>query len=250
MTLELYDGIVRHSRPTPAHRVSMPVRYVLVDACDVVGAVPVPGWPSGRVRRGDLLDGSDRPLDDAVRELTADRLGRRPTGPVRVLTQPRSLGWLFNPLTVHWCHGPDGTSLEALVLEVTNTPWHERHWYVLDGEEVVDGGATFAKEMHVSPFMPMDLAYRCRVTVPGEHLAVHLQLVHPDDDSVVFDASLVARRSAPGDWRTRAGVVVQTVRTSAGIYAHAAVLSRKGAHVHRHPGRRVPAGAPSPRRSA
>ncbi len=63
------------------------------------------------------------------------RIGRRPTGRVNLLAQPRTFGWLANPLAVYYCWDEDGRALDAIVLEVTNTPWGERQWYVLDGRD-------------------------------------------------------------------------------------------------------------------
>ncbi|WP_195210288.1 DUF1365 domain-containing protein [Actinomarinicola tropica] len=251
MTIQIYDSTVRHHRGRPDHRFAVRARYVVAEASDVVGSRRVPGWPGARLRRRDVFDGTDAPLDAAVRDLVDERLGRRPSGPVLVMTQPRSLGWLFNPLTVMWCLSDDGSSLDAVVLEVSNTPWHERHWYVLGGDRVQRGGDTFAKEMHVSPFMPMDLAYRCRTTVPDERLSLHLQLVTTASGERVFDAGVVGRRlDAPSSWRDRVRSALQTLRVSAGIYAHAVALRRKGATFHRHPGRAAPEVALTSRRSA
>ena len=59
-----------------------------------------------------------------------------PTGAVHLLAHLRTFGWLFNPLTVYYCWSADGAALDALVLEVTNTPWGERHWYVIDARTI------------------------------------------------------------------------------------------------------------------
>ncbi len=119
-----------------------------------------------RFRRQDFYDGGDQPLGDAVRDLVEARLGWRPIGSVKVLAHLRTFGWLFNPLAVYYCWSPDGNGLDAVVLEVTNTPWGERHWYVFDARDGATSGTT-AKAMHVSPFLPMDLEYRVTWTVPG-----------------------------------------------------------------------------------
>ena len=99
------------------------------------------------------------------RALVAERSGRAPEGPIRVLTHLRTLGHCFNPVSFYYCFAADGETLEAVVAEVTNTPWGERHAYVVGGE--------LEKELHVSPFMPMisatpsarpRRARRCRCT--------------------------------------------------------------------------------------
>jgi DUF1365 family protein len=208
---------------------------------------PAPFW----FRRRDYLDGSDRPLAGAVLDLVDEHLARRPTGPVRVLTQVRTFGWLFNPLTTYYCCTPDGSGIDALVLEVTNTPWHERSWYVLDGADVAGRGRPFPKELHVSPFLPMDLAYRCRATLPDENLALRLELTRGSgtDEDRVFDVDLVGVRRELTDAGPRAAALrhaAQTVGVSAAIHAHAVVLAAKGATVHRHPRRRTPVHEPAP----
>ena len=72
------------------------------------------------------------PLADAVRDLVEERTGARPAGPIRLLTHLRSFGHCFNPVSFYYCFDPAGERVEAVVAEVTNTPWGERHAYVLE----------------------------------------------------------------------------------------------------------------------
>ena len=84
-----------------------------------------------RFRRSDYLGDPAVPLADAVRALVAERLGSAPQGPIRLLTHLRTFGHCFNPVSFYYCFAADGERLEAIVAEVTNTPWGERHAYVL-----------------------------------------------------------------------------------------------------------------------
>ena len=170
-----------HRRHEPAHGVRQRLRFAYLDLDELDRVVdartgwsthPAPVW----FRRRDYLDGTDRPLGDALGDLVEERTGRRPAGPVRMLTQLRTLGWLFNPLTTYYLFEPDGTTLATLVLEISNTPWHERFWYVLDAADVGPGPRPFAKAFHVSPFLPMDLTYQCRAPVPDDRLALRFEL--------------------------------------------------------------------------
>lgn len=245
----VYDAVVRHRRVHPAHEIRQRVRYSYLDLAEVDAGRFPDRTTSGRFDRRDHLDGTDRPLRPAVLDLVEERTGRRPDGPVRLLTQLRTMGWLFNPLSVYYCTTADGADLDTLVLEVSNTPWHERHWYVLGAEQVSGRGEPFAKSFHVSPFMPMDLTYRCRAPLPGSSLALRLELSRTDVDGVehrVFDADLTGRQVGPGAATARRVVAgaTQTVRVSAGIYAHAARLWSRGATFHGHPDRRA---HPTPR---
>jgi DUF1365 family protein len=192
-------------------------------------------------RRADFIGDPDVPLDAAVRDLVLERTGRRPVGPVRVLGHVRTWNWLFNPITIYVCMDSTGRRADALVLEVTNTPWHERHAYVIDGGA---GEHRFDKELHVSPFLGMDQEYRLRINEPGERLVVHLAC--REAGAVVFDATLTLRRrevsrAALGRLLWRHPLL--TLRVSAGIYWQALRLWAKGAPLHAHPVHRCPAGA-------
>ena len=238
MNSAVYEGVLRHERLRPRHafayRLAMP--YLDLDELPDLFAVH-PLWSTGRpnvveFRRSDFLGDPAVPLAVAVRDLVEARTGTRPGGPVRMLAHLRTFGWLFNPITVYFCFDGDGM-LRTLVLDVTNTPWHEHHAYVIDGGT---GPHRFAKELHVSPFFPMDQEYVLHVTGPGDRLDLRLDLI--EGDTKVFGARLALRRR---EWsRAALGRVVWrypllTMRVSAGIYRQAARLRRKGAPFHRHP---------------
>jgi DUF1365 family protein len=146
------------------------------------------------VRRADFLGDPTLPLDVAVRDLVEERLGTRPRGPVRMLAHLRYLGHCFNPVTVCWCFAPDGERVEAVVAEVTSTPWSERHAYVAPATgnpgDVVD--SRHDKAMHVSPLLPMDLTFRWRVSTPGARIAIAIDCER--DGERVLDAHPEAAR--------------------------------------------------------
>jgi uncharacterized protein len=236
----LYEGRVTHHRFTPVdHRFTYPIAMVLLDLAEVEAVCRLhPLWSAERpnavsFRRRDFLGDPAVPLDVAVRDLVAERTGVRPAGPVAVLTQLRTWGWLFNPITTYYCYDATGTRVETTVVEVTNTPWHERTAYVLDGT----GSHRVTKAMHVSPFLPMDLTHHFAVGEPGDRLT--LSVDDYDGPERVFAASMAltrlpAGRSAQGRvlWR----FPMMTMRVSWGIYRQALALRAKGVPVHRHPG--------------
>ena len=112
------------------------------------------------------------------------RAGFRPAGPIRVLTHLRYFGYVFNPVSFYYCFEPDGKNIVAIVAEVNNTPWGERHCYVLNARSRANPeeswrwylcfGFQAAKAMHVSPFMPMDMRYDWRVGQPRDALNLHM----------------------------------------------------------------------------
>lgn len=106
-----------------------------------------------------------------------------------VLTNLRSLGYVFNPISVYWCYGADGR-LVAHVAEVHNT-YGGRHAYVLPGDGSQEHSVS--KAMYVSPFYPVDGSYRISVSEPGPTLSVVVTLERPGDEP--FRASLSGRRT-------------------------------------------------------
>lgn len=242
----IYEGTARHRRVAPVAREFAPrlfLAYLDVDA--LPGSLdPLPGW-SGRhpapvhFRRVDFFDGRAGPLGDAVRDLVEQRLGRRPAGPIHLLAHLRTFGWLFNPLAVYYCWRADRHDLDAVVLEVTNTPWGERHWYVVDARNG-PGAATTAKAMHVSPFLPMGVDYQVSWTTPGEDLRLDIQVVH--EGTTVFSAGLALRRRVL-DRRLALGVLVRyplmPLRVSLGIYRRALGLFLARVPLYRHPSRQA-----------
>lgn len=197
----VYEGVVRHRRhvPTPhAFHYRIAQLYLDLDELDTLFA-PYRAWSIDRrnlaeFRRSDYLGDPDTPLADAVRDRAADVLGRRPEGPIRLLTHLRYFGHIFNPVSFYYCHAADGTTLDCIVAEITNTPWRERHAYVLPIAEGERHGRVwhwrFAKRFHVSPFMAMAREYDWRFTAPGDDLHVHMNVLEPASCDGIADASV------------------------------------------------------------
>jgi uncharacterized protein len=223
----LYEGWVGHRRLRPVeHRFSYRVVMAYLD----LEAIPErigPAWLwSARHPALVRFRGSDHLGADAARALAgAD-------GPVRLLANLRCLGHGFNPVSFYYCFDR-GETLQAVVAEVTNTPWGERHAYVLrahDGavHEHVD------KAFHVSPFMAMDHEYELWLTAPDTKLDVGI--VSRRDGEVEFDAKLALERR-PLHARALAHVPLPTLAVAGRIYANALRLKLKGAPYHAHPAR-------------
>ncbi|MBI1319934.1 MAG: DUF1365 family protein [Candidatus Hydrogenedens sp.] len=243
----LYRGQVRHRRYTDKphnFRYSLFMTYLDLAEVDTVfrgrwlwsSRRAAPAW----FRRADYLGDPQVPLDTAVRDLVEQRTGARPEGPIRLLTHLRYFGMVMNPVNVYFVFDATGETIESLVLEVTNTPWRERHAYVLHAGERRGAGTAyrFDKRFHVSPFLPMNYEYRCVVSDPGDSLVFHLE--NWRDGYKAFDATLSLRRRAIGTASLAAALAAfpcMTAKVAAGIYWEALRLWWKGATYYPHPSR-------------
>lgn len=240
----IYQGRVSHRRFHPvrhAFRYRVSMLYLDLDELEEVfrpywlwsAGRPAPAW----FRRADHYGDPAEPLTDSIRRLVADKTGVRPAGPIRLLTHLRYFGHVFNPLSAFYCFDAGG-ELDTVVLEVSNMPWREMHPYVLRrGEPIANGGYRFefAKTFHVSPFLPMDMDYRCRLAPPGPHLALALENWRAGRRS--FDAHLSFRRvplTGGNLARVLATDPLATLRITALIHWQALRLWRKGAPVYDH----------------
>ncbi len=244
----LYTGTVRHRRFTPrAHAFRYRVFMLYLDLGELdrvfrgrwLWSTTRPNL--ARFDRRDHLGPADRPLDACVRDRVAERTERRPNGPIRLLTHPRYFGLCFNPVSFYYCFDADDTALETIVAEVHNTPWGERHCYVLP----ITGSAAhhrfrFRKAFHVSPFLDMDYDYDWRFTPPGERIGVHMR--NERDGARDFDASLSLERrplDGPTMARALASHPFMTGKVVGAIYWQALRLWLKGVPVQPHPDKRA-----------
>lgn len=241
----IYRGQLRHRRFTPRHHA---FTYQLWMAWLDLDELPtlfdgVPGFSThrpalARFRREDYLPPHDRPLAEAVREELSRQLGSTPDGRICVLTQLRTLGVGFNPISLYYAYDRDG-ALRALLGEVSNTPWGERQRYACTVDPVRHShAAEFSKAMHVSPFNPMDMTYRWRFNAPGQQLMMHME--NWKDERCHFDATLTLEARPATRSVLLASLARQpwmSLKTLAGIHFEALRLWAKGVPVHDHPHR-------------
>jgi len=189
-------GRVWHRRLSPrTHRFDYRLYFSLFDVEQIDALCAKSRWWSRErlnlvtVRRSDFIGPPDRPIAEAVRDRVKGEKGVRPRGRVFVLTHLRQWGVCFNPVTFYLCLSDEGV-LEFIVAEVHNTPWGQRHAYVLDarGQTGPDYRFCFSKAFHVSPFLPMELEYDWHFRIEPGGWLVHMVVM--DGDSECFGAGM------------------------------------------------------------
>ena len=240
----LYTGRVRHRRFTPRRHAFTYRVFMLYLDLDELDHVFRGRWLWSveranlvRFDRRDHTGAPDEPLQTSVRRLVATHTGATPQGPIRLLTHPRYFGFCFNPVSFYYCFDAADRVLETVVAEVHNTPWGERHCYVLPVADTQEPHRfRLRKAFHVSPFLAMDYDYDWRLSTPGQRLSVYMR--NERDGVPDFDAALELRRrplDGPNMARALINHPFMTGKVVAAIYWQALRLWLKGAHFHPHP---------------
>jgi len=252
MKSRIFEGWVGHRRMSPCRhgfRYRIYLMYLELSEIEELfdkrwlwsARRPALAW----FKREDHLGDPSKPLESEVRALVEKETGRRPKGSITLLTHLRYFGYCMNPVSFYYCWDADGRVLEAIVAEVHNTPWNERHCYVLDAHAKRGNAARlqfkFKKAFHVSPFMPMDQEYAWKFSIPGESLNVHMESYESDEK--LFDATMHLD-SVPITGLSLARVLIwypfMTGRVILAIYWQALRLWRKRTPFHIHPKHRIP----------
>lgn len=250
----IYQGTIQHRRKQPRkHEFSYSMFMLYLDLDELPELFDRSPWFSARpfsvgnfalarFRRQDHLGDANLPLSHCVRELVAKHTGRRPQGPIRLLTHLRYFGFGFNPVSFYYCFDQNDEKLECVIAEVNNTPWGEQHCYVLSDEDDLGQAGLHrwrqAKAMHVSPFMPMQMGYEFRLLSPGKMLNVYMQ--NYSNGEMVFDAGLHLQRREITARTLRNSLLrfpFMTLQIIVAIHWQALRLWLKGVPIHDHPGK-------------
>jgi DUF1365 family protein len=247
----IYEGSVMHKRSKPVEHKFAFSLYMLYLDLDELPHVFSGSWlwstertAFARFRRRDHLGDPKLPLVDCVRDWVEERIGRRPVGPIRLLTQLRCAGIAMNPVSFYYCFDAEGTRVDTVVAEVNNTPWGERHCYLVASDPDVKDESIRTrtpKQFHVSPFMGMDLAYQWSIQKPGDRIGLRIAN-HEPDGTLIFEAALgMKRRELSASSRAR--MLVQypfiTLQLIVAIYWQAFRLYIAGVPIHPHPRNRA-----------
>ncbi|MFK7790206.1 MAG: DUF1365 domain-containing protein [Phycisphaeraceae bacterium] len=254
----IYEGIVRHRRYEPkAHALRYRMFMLALDLDELDTVFMGLGkllWSTNRFNvscllRKDHFGDPAKSIKDAVLDRVEEETHSRPTGRVVMLAHLRTFGYVMNPATFFYCYD-DSDALTAIAVEIHNTPWNERHVYVLPIEDPPEPASSdgsnprpkkshrfqFKKDFHVSPFMPMEHDYDWRFNQPAEKLVVSMK--NMDQGRRVFDASLSMTRKPITAWRLNLMLIKHpliTIKVILAIYWHALLLWLKRVPFVSHP---------------
>jgi uncharacterized protein len=239
----LYTGDVVHKRLRPQlHALSYRVFSLLVDIDDLPGLAQRVRFlaHNGRnlvaINDRDHGTGDGRPLAHFARDTLRAHGIDTGDGRIHLLTYPRILGYVFNPISVFYCYDTTG-ALAALIYEVNNTFGGRTHYVIRAG---VPDGRVYAhgcgKTLYVSPFNTLDGAYSFRVTDPGADLTLAVML--RDREGALVKTRFGAT-AAPLTDRTLMAALARlpfmTLKVMAAIHVEALKLWLKGVPLVRRP---------------
>jgi uncharacterized protein len=237
MESALYLGKVGHARHIPKHHsFSYKIFLFWLDLDEInaleqqVSGFSTKRWSPVRFHRGDYLDNTSVSLKQNALQRMSALAGRELSGKVFMLGQLRMWGWYFSPVNFYYLRQDNG-QFSHMLAEVSNTPWNERHCYLVDLAKQQD----CPKAFHVSPFNPMDMTYRWQVSQPGEKLTLSLSCIKENKH---FDANLdLNKRELNSNtlFNVLLSIPSMVIKTVAGIYWQALKLFIKGMPIYSHP---------------
>ena len=250
MNSAIYTGHVRHRRFSPVSHAFTYRLFMMYMDLDELPTLFENRWfwsvnrtNLASFNRADHVGDPTIPLGESIRQLVEARTGCRPTGPIRLLTHLRYFGYVFNPVSFYFCYDESDRHVETIVAEITNTPWGERHCYVLGDKDNCAQGSRkryhLDKVFHISPFIDMDVAYDWRFTEPTSQLAIHMQNLRKGKP--FFDATMRLQRrelSGPSLARMLVQYPMMTAQVIAAIHWQALKLWAKGAPFYPRPSKR------------
>ncbi len=243
----IYAGQVRHRRFSPKRhefRYRLFYAYLDLDELDEIFEQRWL-WSTNRpnlawFKRSDYFGKPETPIKQAVTEFVEKQTGKPPAGPIRLLTHLRYFGYVFNPVSFYYCFDAADTYIETIVAEITNTPWGERHAYILSAEDDLSDSSHMqfhlSKQFHISPFMPMAIRYDWRFTQPRDTVSVHMS--NYQNSEKVFDATLYLEKqtiNAANCARALVFFPLMTVKVITAIYWQALRLFLKRIPFYSHP---------------
>ena len=182
----------------------------------------------GTFRREVFFGNHKRDLDQSILQEASKINGSEIQGSVYLLGQIKNIGFYFSPVNFYFIKPELAHEYKYMLAEVTNTPWNEKHCYLVDLEKCDDQD----KEFHVSPFNPMDMKYKWSVKANASSFYIYLGCYREDKE---FEAILKLQKNP----KKNRNYFLMNFKIVIGIYLHALILFIKKNPIYDHPKRRV-----------
>jgi len=240
----IFKGQVTHNRLKPKkHFFKYDVNYLFLDLEEIQTAFSKNlFWSNERFNlasfhRKDYLGVEKETLINAAKKLVKKEIGVEITGKVFLLTTARYFGFCFNPVSFYYCYDKE-KKLTAIISDITNTPWNEKHAYVHDcrDRKFSSDGVKFEKRFHVSPFMPMDIKYKWTFTEPRDFLYISMDNFAGSEK--IFNAGLKLKKRAWSTWELNKILFLtlpMSIKAILLIYINAFILFLKRVKFYPHP---------------
>ncbi len=233
---KVYTGNIRHRRFTPRDHSFNYSLYMLALDVDEIGQSLAPQGIFGyqwfrplRFVEKDYLESEPGTLKQRITNKVKQLGGSHNIERVVMLVQARCFGVYFSPANFYFCYDDQDCCVQMLA-EVSNTPWNERHYYLVD----LINTQSSEKDFHVSPFMDLNMHYHWRIKPPeqmSDKLLIHIENKrHSEDNNTeekIFDATLTMKKQGFTQkelWHVWSTLPVMTIKMVAGIYWQALKL--------------------------
>jgi len=196
----IFHGKVKHVRYSPSiHAFEYPITMYYLKLSNINSLpkaskiISVNKFNLLSFNRKNYMGPHDLDLASAVKTKIKENGFEYSADNIYLLTHLSYIGYCYNPVSFYYCYNEDNKTLEYILAEINNTPWNERHTYVLKcNRNKYKYCFEFDKKFHISPFMPMGLNYKWFLNTPDEVVNIFMQTFKAEQ--LFFDATLSMRK--------------------------------------------------------
>ena len=146
---------------------------------------------------------------------------------IYLLSYPRILGYVFNPLSIYTCLD-HSDKIIAQIYEVHNT-FKQRYFYIVKSSfEKANHDLIYKKKFHVSPFMSMNGSYKFKSYLKNNLLNVNVEYFSKTESFIAYFTGVEKKLSDLILLKLFFKIPFMTLKIIVGIHAEAIILYFKG----------------------